>query len=496
MKKTLLTTTLLSTFFLTPSLLAETHMFIFGGGGEPLTNADGTPNPKTIFDVNLDFYSQYAKNGQVKSKVLFNGGHANTEAIIRNNFKPESVVANTFEKAPLEKTIEGYIAEIKLGNIKKNEQLMVIVDTHGAVKSSNELTHQIALGKSPLKNLNTLGSNVVSLDILEKLRNTANEYGVKLAIIDQSCHSGNTLNLKNDKTCVIAATGPDHYGFAGNTTTFSAQMAKNLVKGKNLEEAYLNARRDSSDAGFPMISTAAGNSTHLKLYALIGPYINYFEKGQTKINEIISNTSTKEAMCKSEVAFSDLLSFIDRVQSINGFLSQANLDHGSANWLKDVLKKYHFLIQDIRKRRIALGSEVKGKREEFCEPYQTTVRGKKVQSKQCTSYTYDSMVTIDYPSIRKYFTAEKATAKGDKLSELEATLTIIDRAHKRSLEIKKLYPTLGDLDKVYQEVEELEKRSYEYAHSITKGLKKLYDDQYKLESENANRPNPCRDFVL
>lgn len=481
-----------------PNLFAADYMFVIGGGGEPMTDKQGRPMRTTIFDKNLSNLGSYKKTRpDLNSKIIFNGGHAETESIIANNFSANEKIASAFEKEPFINQVADYEAKIKSGQIKAGDKILIYVDSHGAVRSDNgEVTHKISLGKSPLKNYDRLGSDVVSLDALKNLSDLAAKTGVKLGILDFSCHSGSTIDLKNDNTCVISSTGPKHYGYGGSEATFGGQFVKKMQKGKSLEEVYLSARSDFQDTSFPMISSPVGMEVHNELYQLITPYLYYFDETADKLKPHVLNTSTSKDICMDKRNFQELEEIVDKAESLSSFLRDSQFSSSSARELKSNLKTYQRYIEDIKQEQIALGRENLKKREDFCTEYMLGTKAKPIKKKECNNYTWNQMVSIDYDGILKYFNEQLQQKKGNEYKEHQAIIQNIQKAKARSLELKARYPHLQNLDKKLNDLANKENKTYDLAFKISKGLQKMYSDMYAVKQTDTSQKNPCKDFVL
>lgn len=196
--------------FLTLNAYAETgHMLIIGGGGEPNKET-------TIFDMNLEKVASFQEKSGYKTTISFNGGHVDTEKIVNSNFKGEVSNRGAFTGENYDQIISETIKKLENGQIPANDKILLYINTHGAEKESNELTHKISVTGGNVQNFNTLaGSKTVSLDRLKELADLAERKNVKLGILDMSCHSGSSMALANSKTCVISAAGPNHYGIIG-----------------------------------------------------------------------------------------------------------------------------------------------------------------------------------------------------------------------------------------------------------------------------------------
>jgi hypothetical protein len=373
---------------------------------------------------------------------------------------------------------------------------LIYIDSHGATKKPAEETHQISLGKSPLQNYESLGSDAVSLDQLKTLSRIANEKGIKLGILDLSCHSGNTLALKNENTCIISSAGPDHYGYGGNSQTFSSRLLNAMTKGRSLEEAYLDVRGQFQDTSFPMISSPVGVDVQNELYPLAGPYLYYFDTHANKLRGHIEETATKEQMCRDEESFKKINKLIEQIQDISQF-SKMSLRAGQAEGLKRNLETYYKYQKSIKETLIAGGKEYLSRRENFCKQYMETLKsGKKVSKKSCLNYSWEQLATIDYDAMIRYWTKDLKRLKGNELAEALATLEVIKTAKVRSDEIKKQYPGVKDLKNIYDQLDNKEQKSTTLAYDIAKDMQSLYVDLYKLKANKDTRPNPCKDFKI
>ena len=70
----------------------EKHLYILGGGGDPAGDT-------TIFDTDLKNMSKFANKSDWKTTISFNGGHKNTEKIIKENSESPSALNNYRRKS-------------------------------------------------------------------------------------------------------------------------------------------------------------------------------------------------------------------------------------------------------------------------------------------------------------------------------------------------------------------------------------------------------------
>lgn len=289
----------------TPMASAKNHLLVFGGGGEP------KDKPGTIFDKGLQGIADYTKRSpEVMTEVAFNGGHPETEDILNNRFSG-NIKKSPFEEADYKRLIQSYISKLQNKELVKGDQLMIMINTHGAEKQPQFKTHSIATSVGNPTNLNSLqGAHTVDLDQLEVLKNLAKAQGVKMAIVDNSCHSGNSLSLADENTCVITASGPNHYGFA----PFSENFIELMQNGKNLEDVFLEARAMDQTPSFPMISTPQGLKANALLYENMTPFLYYDDPKYDKLTPYLQAHSDERQMCLSEENFLSLLQTIDKIE--------------------------------------------------------------------------------------------------------------------------------------------------------------------------------------
>ncbi|MGZ3808672.1 MAG: hypothetical protein ACXVCE_11345, partial [Bacteriovorax sp.] len=219
------------------SYAGDKQLYFFGGGGEPKGNT-------TIFDGHVKVLSRFinAKGSSWKASQSFNGGHNVTEKIIKSKLQKARSLGN-FTESNFSKAMSDL--ENKLSSLKSGDQLLLIMDTHGAMNTPNEKSHSVSLSATAALDLKTLsGAKTVSMDEFEKLFTIASSKGVKLALLDLSCFSGNTLKISNKNTCVISATGENNYGFIDEKTgndnspyaSFGGRFLERMKEGSNLED--------------------------------------------------------------------------------------------------------------------------------------------------------------------------------------------------------------------------------------------------------------------
>ena len=479
------TLTIILPLILSTSLKAENYMLVMGGGGEPQGNT-------TIFDSTMKTLGNNLKNSDWKYQIAFNGGHADTEAIMSSQYPTPIAPITNFSAENYRQMISEYKAKILMGDIGPGDQIMIILNTHGAAKTPNQKTHLVSASGGAAADLNSLsGSKLVSVDELAELVKLTNEKGIRLGLVDLSCHSGNTMALKQNapNTCIITATGPKHYGFAGDSA-FSGQLMKNLKKGTTLEMAFLNARADTRDAGFPMISTDENDQIVAEIYASITPYLYYYDPKADKLTDYILENSKDCVTCKRDQQFQDLMNKITQLQNAtrgrkNGF---------NADELKRLLTDYKKTQDELLNAQKALGTPMLSKVEKYSTP--VTVKGKSYKPFEI-SFNWQDLLNLDTGSIIRNFEKYRNQSKKDS-KEWAENQAIVDTYHKikaKQDEILNAYPNLKSAKEESKKIVQRIGENRETAEKIALQEKKFYDELYR-QKQSFNTNDPCRKIVF
>ncbi len=285
-----LTTKFLSLFLLLnffSQAFGANYSYLIGGGGE--SGAD------TIFDLEINSFS-YINKFTDNQKIYFDGGHPLLEKNITSNFP--KVKNNYFREADYLNFLADLKENISSGKIKEGDQVLVSLFSHGAEKEDGVTSHKIALKKDEqnqsinLQNLS--GTDIVSLDDLKEIIKLAEEKGVKLGIIDQSCYGGATTilakNLKN--VCILSGTNDLIPNVALKTSEANPEFQKELGMTKssidafsdalnkpntNLEEVYLSALENTRTLVSPMSSLETMGEIEDQLNSLFSTKLDLFK---------------------------------------------------------------------------------------------------------------------------------------------------------------------------------------------------------------------------
>lgn len=448
-------------FLFSSTLSAQSlHLAVMGGGGEPR-------KPTTIFDEPLRAVGNFSKTSpSIRTTVAFNGGHSVTEQIVIDGFGSNI----PFSSQNYNAVIANYEKQLKSGEIKSGDKLLVYINTHGAEKSSTEKTHKIATSGSMVTNFDSLGgSSSVSVDNLKKLVNLASEKGVKLGIVDLSCHSGNSLALANANTCVISATGPNHYAGAGSLS-FGTLFSKELKKGRTLEEVYLAARSRFTDSSFPMISSPQGQEVQDRLYDPMTPYLYYYNPYSDKFTPYMEKISCPEN-CKLDDGFKSLM---DEAQSVMSLTKDASVRQ-SVVAFQAAIKEYYEFMTEIHKKMSTMGLNELNNRYQFCS------------GKNCVDYTLKQLLSMNIDATIAFY-------EGQGGKENFAYADILRQGKSKRDELLISNPNLRQAENFWSSLPSLQSRTSILQGNVSKTQHKLYLELYKQPIQTG--PNPCRDFVL
>ena len=464
---------------------ADNYMLFMGGGGEPAGD-------KTIFDNDIITLGKSLKNSNWKYKVAFDGGHKETENAISQSL-PEDKDKLPFTSENYLKIINDYKNKIENGEIKSGDQLMVMLDTHGAANDSpgpNNLTHQVATVGGKAQNLNTLsGSTTVSLDNLQSLIDVANKKGVKLALVDLSCHSGNTLKLKNNKTCIISATGPVHFSYASNQS-FTHYFLEGLNKNVNLEESFLKARLADPYPAYPEISTDSDEQIKNAIYKDITPYLYFFNKDFDKLMPNLDESTTSITQCKREEMFKDLKTKINALLAIS---------KSAGTYSPEALFKRLDEYKATQDNLIELMKSNGAADLKTIEHFKSVVAvNSKIKVTDILDFSWEDIISSDPDSTIKYF--KTVAAESHNSLDKNNALAIMENWKKVKLkkeQILKDSPKLADYKKQINLSKEQTDKIYQQAYFVGLEEHKLYNSLYQMDQmTHPETSNPCKEFVF
>lgn len=486
-------TTLILLLIISQGLWAADFMLVMGAGGEPA-------KPDTIFDTSIQNLATYVKTKpELTVDVALDGGHPVTESIVEKEF-PSNATKSKFHEQDYNRLIDKYLRMLASNEIKPGDQLLIYIDSHGAEKDGESSTHKISTADSAAENLNNLqGATLVDLDKLKAIRDLAKIRKVKLAIIDGSCHSGNTLALADSNTCVISSSGPNHYGY----TSFTNNLTSSLSKGKNLEDIFLEIRPKETTLSFPMISTAEGEFVNNRLYEKLTPFLyGYDEKNEKLTNYLLTNNSEAQ-MCLSNQNYKALISMIDKIEDMNTVTTNLlwwsfKTKELDLSELKRLLAQYKSNLDEAAIKFRQLGTD----RLKKMETIQVRAETPGFITEYSTNYSWNDLLTTDFDKMINE-TRDRISSTSDEMkkNEFAGMLDLYQKAKSKREEILRSNPDLESIKTRQAELVKTLKSSTEIASSIAKEERQLYQAMYKQAQKEGKKSkdisqNPCHNFTL
>jgi hypothetical protein len=479
------------------SAQADNYFYLMGGG-------DTADTRDTIFDDDVTELGPFFSTSNWHTTISYDGGHSATKMMISRSF-PKAQKLGDFTNTGFDKMISSMKDKLESGAIKSGDQLLIDFETHGSKKDNDakEVTHSIG----------TL-DGTVSLDALREVIALATQKGVKLAIMDMSCYSGQTLNIANDKICMITGTGPDQFSI---TDSIDDSMYRAFRKGANLEDLYSHAREVGKKNDFPMINTPAGIKVQNELYGLVNSYLNFDDDGDGASNashefsdeysitedpdKLPAGVTDGEASalhrfeserCTAEANFSELMTFLGQSENtIGGIIGRdptADLKVALQHY-----RDYQIKYENIANAAITAGKEVKDliarlypdQRDQFKEEDGLAVLGADYDGslKTLTDLLNSSVPgrDPDFDWDKKYYT---------KQIEIVQKKKEIAEDVKRHLS-QDSQSAIARYKNAYRETERV---TEPLATAVSIALKKVYPLLYKAAS--SSEPNACSSFVL
>ncbi len=457
------------------SFAGTLHMAVLGGSGEPHKAHDGRPIETTIFDAGLERMGQFHRSHpSIRSEVYFNGGHSQTEEVARQGFGG----SQQFTAEAYFRVIEEYKRKLNRGEIRSGENILINLYSHGATRDAGESTHKIAAGSGPVTNFDDMaGTTTVSVDALKSLRDLARSKGVKLGIVDLSCHSGNSLALADDNTCVVSATGPNHYSGAG-TMSFGALFSGALRPGQSLEDAYLSARSQFNDTSFPMISSPMGKEIQDRLYNNETPFLYYYNPQSDKFTPYLEQIATTVGECRID---GNLMGLNTEIENILRAGATTEVQ-GKLNSFRTALTEYHAYMRNIKRQMDEFGIGEIGKEYELCS------------GSVCETYTAKKIASTQYPYLITYYEEQTRTGTAAERQLARNQLNIMRQGLALQARLLSENPRLVRSAEFWRGLPDLQRQTSILQSNVARYHRELYLEMYR--SSAANGPNPCRDFRL
>lgn len=423
---------------------AKKEILILGGGGEP-TGAT------TIFDKTLTNLGTFSKSSGWKPTVVFNGGHRTTEALAKQAGGGKNISATTDN---LNKQIEAFKQKIQRGELRSGDQLMISVATHGLEATAPFETHAVSS-----KN------GTFNMDRLKALRDLAEKKGIQLAIMDFSCHSGATLKLGTDKTCVISAASANvGYNNAGEA------IAGNLRGGTNLEFAFLGARASEKalSPGTPQISTEAGRKTYQAT-----AFLSDSMRERTSLDMWAEKSKKADACNLTNSSYAKLASELKDIKD----------SHGRLVGIRTLVG-----LPDVDQSKAQLQAAIKD--------YETA-RNQAVNTHKAKA-ALDQKVCMDLLPKQQYCGTMSQFEYGHQVvkEQYAAKPTPALRAELQGYEKFIQREDFVDWQQTSKTYDKQSQDLYWKAEKVGRAERKIYDALYTHYSKESKAPNPCRNFKL
>lgn len=491
---------ILATLFISTSVLAQTpaapkkYMAIMGGGSEP------SHLETTIFDDSVKNLGTFLNaNTAWRPTVTFNGGHTTTESLIANGIGKRGVANVPFTKEQFAATIEDYRRKIETNQIKSGDQLLVWIDTHGALQQPGEKSHSIsAADGSAAANLTTLeGAPLVNMDQMQGLIDLAAQKGVKLGIMDNSCHSGASLALSNPNTCIVTASGPNHFGYSN----WGAIMGSNLRAGKSLEDVFLETLNERQDAAFPMISSPVGKEIQDELYPLATPFFYSYSDNpnHNKLSAFLEGQVIKNQCDQADLSFQQLLTFSREVEAI---VKPANKKGPNYEAFRNAVSEYQILLEQMRNDLQAMNvAELDSTMPAPCAPfhgfYDNGTPAPVVESCRVSGWKVKEMLSMNWDDEITRISAQQASATAPQEKNwLGTQVEWFRKGKQQTAQMIAANPNLTKYLDYYKKLPELQNRTHTLSSRVSVATQKLYTDLYRAKSRTDTRPNPCKDFKI
>lgn len=424
-------------FFSNSAWSNTTFGYFFGGGGD-------VSKKETIFFGDLEKFSAVSTKKNWSTQYVHNGGHSEDDAWLRKNAPGK---ATNFSASKFDDTIDEIKKKITDKKIKKNDQLLIFIATHGEEKVQGQSGHEVLTVDGAI---NTLSRNLI------EMRDLAEKNDIKLAIVDNSCHSGPTLDLGTDKTCVVTMASDD-VAYVGDSFRFLEAMNSE----ENLEEAFLKSRFVENahvQPGQPQISTESGRQVGRIMSSFSEDLNDYFDS-----KEPVFDSSNCQ---KRSNNIADIEKLLAKINSTAPLFSDSQIKA----YAKE-LKGY----RDLENEAIGMFNKTRNLDKQVCFNL---------------SSGFKSCLNFSELEFNESFNQGEIDKKKDPYGVSQETLANLKRI-KASDQYKKYK---GETEKMKQKG----RKVYEQSKEISKIEREIYSKLYSQLSQRNGKEknNPCRDFKL
>jgi hypothetical protein len=148
-----------------------------------------------------------------------------------------------------------FFAAVDSLSLKKDDRLIIVLNGHGTMRMAGKTAHLVAFGDGSKLDVSGIAGKLEAFTLA----------GAKVAVIDESCYSGNSIDLSSTGACVISAQNRFNYSrtaslvvdslplFSDHDFPHEFRNALTESKGSDLEEVFLKARRNLQSI-FPHMS--------------------------------------------------------------------------------------------------------------------------------------------------------------------------------------------------------------------------------------------------
>ncbi len=468
---------------------------VYFGGGEKV----GTPF--TLFDESFAKFTEMEKRGW-KIDYFFADDRKESRALANKligNRVQDFTVAN------YEKKMTDLLAKIASGEIKKGDQLLINVDTHGGPDGKRNFKFSTSEG-------------VIGLEQLKEVRDAAKKAGVKVAFLGETCYSGHFLELADEKTCVVTATQKDKLGVITSTRALTSELTKQ--KNRNLEQAFLSARKNDFSPSQPLISTAENERVMATLSFLreyLSTTVSLSEESEIvgerhfcQNNGMLPFSEQLEGLrAQSHLVSSSIKDFFSKILSSNSdsgreFISK--LEHDMERYAKSRHTLEYYLRQ-FQGRPICkpLPEDLRtGEEAEFCYHNPIYLEGLLDQLKTRRDYLKDSTKLTEVKvlnNIEKFIPFFESLTQTpefqDRLQKLGGTTLSPAETFAKIMLFAKFNKNVHLKDLNFPKLEDVNTNLALETSPIIKAERELYDKIYMQDALSKDRKsNACRDFKL
>lgn len=319
--------------------------------------------------------------------------------------------------------------------------------------------------------------------------------------MDFSCHSGNTLALANDKTCVISAAGNDHFSYTG----FASDFLKRMKPGASLEQIFLETRFNSPDTSYPMISTPAGQEINIKFYPKLSPYLNYDSDQLKATSRTLSDYIQMAATTQTCSTDDNLADVKKQLQNLKTTVTAQNNPEAAAE-----IEKLATMVTDYKNKIDRKIEAIKALGAAQSKQKVTLVGNGSFKGHKQTSsnnFTVSELIEADfdktilgvqqaYEEGVKKSADENTKAFDDQNAQYDASLDMYSQAKKRQQELMAQFPHLKQYREKFRSImTDMTETSFKDSSEISLQEKKIFDLWYRSKLDKE-KPNACGDFVL